>query len=269
MVPLYLKDNHAAPDENGICKRPNLTRSTSERLAALALAPEDLFHHVLAVLHAPAYRAENASALRMDWPRIPFPMPAETLLHSAELGRRLAALLDPETGVPGVAAGALRPELAALAQPHRAGGGAFRDDDMKLTAGWGYRGQGGAVMPGQGLVRPRAYTEAEAETLARGAQALGLDASEVLTLLGSTTINVHLNVDACWANIPANVWSYTLGGYQVIKKWLSYREERVLGRSLKPDEIAYVSAMVRRIAAILLLGPALDANYTALKASAA
>ena len=32
----------------------------------------------------------------------------------------------------------------------------------------------------------------------------------------------------------------------------------MLGRRLKPEEVAYVSAMVRRIAAILLLGPALD-----------
>jgi hypothetical protein len=31
---------------------------------------------------------------------------------------------------------------------------------------------------------------------------------------------------------------YTLGGYQVIKKWLSYRERAVLRRALKPDEAA-------------------------------
>ena len=64
------------------------------------------------------------------------------------------------------------------------------------------------------------------------------------------------------------VWDYTFGGYQVIKKWLSYREQPVLGRALKPDEAAYVSEMIRRIAAILLMGPALDANYTAAKANA-
>ena len=61
--------------------------------------------------------------------------------------------------------------------------------------------------------------------------------------------------------MPASVWGYTLGGYQVIKKWLSYREHDVLGRHLKPDEAAYVSVMARRIAAILLMGPALDKRY--------
>lgn len=59
-----------------------------------------------------------------------------------------------------------------------------------------------------------------------------------------------------------------LGGYQVIKKWLSYREQAILGRALKPEEVAYLSEMVRRIAAILLLSPALDANYEAAKANA-
>jgi hypothetical protein len=54
----------------------------------------------------------------------------------------------------------------------------------------------------------------------------------------------------------------------VIKKWLSYREQAVLGRPLWPEEAAYVSEMVRRIAAILLMGPALDASYSACKAAA-
>lgn len=71
-----------------------------------------------------------------------------------------------------------------------------------------------------------------------------------------------------WTNVPSEVWDYTLGGYQVIKKWLSYRETAILGRTLKPDEVAYVSEIVRRIAAILLLGPTLDANYAASKADA-
>jgi hypothetical protein len=34
-----------------------------------------------------------------------------------------------------------------------------------------------------------------------------------------------------------------LGGYQVIKKWLSYREHAVLGRARMPGEAIYVSAM--------------------------
>ena len=51
----------------------------------------------------------------------------------------------------------------------------------------------------------------------------------------------------------------------MIKKWLSYRELELLGRPLTPDEARAVMNMARRIAAIVLLEPALDANYQARK----
>jgi predicted helicase len=55
--------------------------------------PSDAFYHSLALLHSPAYRHENAGALRQDWPRIPLPDSKELLLASAALGRKIAALL--------------------------------------------------------------------------------------------------------------------------------------------------------------------------------
>jgi len=51
-----------------------------------------------------------------------------------------------------------------------------------------------------------------------------------------------------------------------MKKWLSYREKVLLGRALTLDEVTEVQNMARRIAALLLLQPALDANYKAIKA---
>ena len=73
------------------------------------------------------------------------------------------------------------------------------------------------------------------------------------------------NDRAYWCNVPLRVWEYTLGGYQVIKKWLSYREKELLDRSLSVEEARYITEMARRIAAILLLSPVLDANYSAAK----
>lgn len=57
-----------------------------------------------------------------------------------------------------------------------------------------------------------------------------------------------------WRNVPAAVWRYKLGGYQVLKKWLSYREQTILGRPLHPEEVQHFTDTARRIAAILLLG---------------
>ena len=236
-------------DGSGEQRRPNLSAAAQRYLDRLGVGVEDLFHHVLAVLHDPAYREANAGALRMEWPRIPLPAwpagdaPAADLRASAARGRELAALLDPETPAPGVTAGALRPELAAIAVPSTADGRNMADDDFALTAGWGHFGTGDAVMPGHGRAVERDYTAAERETL-----------GDFVAVLGSATVDVHLNDNARWSNVPAAVWNYKLGGYQVLKKWLSYRESKVLGRSLLPEEVQHFTDTARRIGAILRVG---------------
>ena len=245
-VPAWLRDDglEGGPDH----RRPNLSEAALRYLDRLGAGVEDLFHHVLAVLHDPAYREANAGALRMEWPRILLPDwpdgdaagAGDALAASAARGRELAALLDSDTPVPGVTEGALRPEMAAIAVPSTVDGRNMTGDDFAVTAGWGHLGQGDAVMPGQGRIVERPYTSDE-----RAAQG---DAAETL---GDTTFDVRLNDRAYWRNIPAAVWSYKLGGYQVLKKWLSYRECKVLGRSLLPEEVLHFTDTARRIAAIL------------------
>ena len=60
-------------NDNSPRSHPNLSGPARRYLEQLGLSVEDLFHHVLAVLHDPAYREANAGALRMEWPRIPLP----------------------------------------------------------------------------------------------------------------------------------------------------------------------------------------------------
>ena len=86
-------------------------------------------------------------------------------------------------------------------------------------------------------------------------------------LLGPDSRDDCLNDHAYWKNVPTRVWEYTLGGYQVLKKWLSYREKAILGRGLTIDEVSYVQQVARRIAALLLLGPELNENYRRVKAN--
>ena len=247
--PAYLREDGLRLDGDGLQRRPNLSEVAQRYLNRLGAGVEDLFHHVLAVLHDPAYREANAGALRMEWPRIPLPGwpdgdedgAAEELSASATRGRELAALLDSDTPVPGVTAGVLHPEIAAIAIPSTADGSNMTGEDFALSAGWGHFGQGRAVMPGQGRVVERSYTAAERTAL-----------GETVRTLGETTFDIYLNDRACWRNVPANVWSYKLGGYQVLKKWLSYRERGVLGRPLTPEETQHFTDTARRIGAILL-----------------
>ena len=55
--------------------------------------------------------------------------------------------------------------------------------------------------------------------------------------LGETTFDVYLNGGAYWRNVPSAVWDDRVGSYQVLKKWLSYREHEVLGRRLRAVEV--------------------------------
>ena len=230
--------------------RANLSATAQRYLDRLGADVEDLFYHVLAVLHDPSYRATNAGALRMEWPRIWLPgwpdgeaeSSGATLAESAARGRQLAALLDPETSIPGVTRTPLRSEIAAISVPCTVGERNMIGEDFAVTAGWGHYGSGSAVMPGQGRTLERAYTPDEREAMSEG-----------LPALGDTTFDVYLNGEAFWRNIPAAVWSYKLGGYQVLKKWLSYRELEVLERGLQAEEIQHFTDTARRIGTILRL----------------
>ena len=217
----------------------------------------DLFFHALATMHTPRYHSDNSGALLSDWPRIPLPATANLLSHSATLGRRLAELLDAESSVRLTGEWSF---MAALKLP--------KDSDLenalKLTAGWGYRGQGSTVMPGQGQSPERPWSATERQKIGALAATQSLTLEEALVLLGESCVDVHINNESLWSAVPINVWNYTLGGYQVLKKWLSYREFPLLGRPLHSEEAAYFAQVVRRITAILLLSPALDASYQAI-----
>ena len=262
MFPAWLRDDGIGEDDGGK-RHANLSGAAHRYLARLdgasekpgtvhGLGVEDLFHHVLAVLHDPAFREANAGALRMEWPRIPLlgwpdggtEGAAVALAESAARGRKLATLLDPDIPVPGVTETPIRPELVAIAVPHKTDGHNMAGDDFALTAGWGHHGVGEAVMPGQGRAVERPHTPEERAAL-----------GDTLPALGSTTFDIYLNAGAFWRNVPAAVWRYKLGGYQVLKKWLSYRERNVLGRPLRPEEVRHFTDTARRIAAILSMPP--------------
>ena len=256
MFPAWLRDEATGETtgSDGTRRRANLSGAAKSYLERLGLDVEDLFYHVLATLHDPTYREANAGALRMEWPRIPLPSwpdgegdgAAEVLAGSAARGRELARLLNPDTPVPGVTQAPLRPESAAIAVPSTTDGRNMTDDDFTLTAGWGHLGAGGAVMPGQGRLIERSYTPKERTALTNA-----FPTQDRTRLVGETTFDIYLNDHAYWCNVPAAVWRYKLGGYQVLKKWLSYRERPILERPLTLEEVQYFTDTARRIWGIL------------------
>ncbi|NLE53569.1 MAG: DNA methyltransferase, partial [Lentisphaerae bacterium] len=221
----------------------NLSQAARAYLSALGHGDADgdpavaelIWYHALAIGYSPAYLREHADGVRQDWPRIPLPHTRETLAASAALGRQIAALLDTEAPAPGVTAGKIPEKLKTVAVFTRPDGKPVNlaAGDLDLTAGWGHAGKGGVTMPGKGKLHNN----------------------------DDGTCDVFLNDVTCWQNIPTAVWEYCIGGYQVIKKWLSYREKTLLGRGLTIDEVRYVTDMARRIAALVDLHVSLDDNY--------
>ncbi|GCA78705.1 type ISP restriction/modification enzyme [Microcystis aeruginosa] len=212
--------------------------------------------HALAIGYSPLYLGENADGIRQDFPRIPLPNSQELLIKSAELGQAIASLLDTENPVTGVTKKPT-PAMQKIALISCSDGGNLNPDkgDLIINLGWGHGGKNGVTMPGKGKAIARQYTTAEMSVIS----------PEMRKLLGTTTYDIYLNDRAYWQNIPARVWEYTIGGYQVIKKWLSYREEKLLGRGLTIAEVQEVSEMTRRITAIILLESDLDDNYQNIK----
>lgn len=275
-APTNLFDTHK---ESNDYSRINLSEKAISYLKVIGIPdePSNIFFHIVSVFHAPAYRADNAGALRHDWPRVPLPGDAEELRRSGELGRRVAALLaydpaDASTNSPllrGVVSSPLRAEMRVVGVVSRVGGGQLRpsEGEYALDANWGFSTPKG-VMPGRGRAVERDYSDEERAAMVEGAAALGLSEAEAFARLGEKTFDVYLNEVAFWRNVPARAWGYHVGGYQVVKKWLSYREREVLGRDLTTAEVNEVRDMARRIAALLLLEPALDENYHSVRQNA-
>ena len=225
-------------------RRPKVTPkvATNPRLRKMGLA----------LGYSPAYLTENSDGIRRDWPRIPLPADRKALEASAALGEQIAVLLDTEDDVPGVTNGKFQPLFLSIAALSKIGDGNLdpNTNDFAVTAGWGHFGKEGVTMPGKGILQERDYNEDEAKAIDAEATARGMSAEDARRLLGEKTCDVYLNLAAYWRNIPLNVWEYYIGGYQVIKKWLSYREGGILGRALKPEEVREVMNMARRLAAI-------------------
>jgi hypothetical protein len=208
-----------------------------------------IWWHLLAISYSPEWLEENEDGILQDWPRVPLPASAVLLSQSMELGRRIADLLDPDAQVSGVTAGDIEPALRTIAVLTKDGGGSAAGEDLALAARWGALTATRAVMPGPGLLRERDYTDAEASCV------------EAAALLGPRTRDIHLNDQVFWRNVPEEVWTTTIGGYQVLKKWLSYRQRAILDRPLSIAEVGRFRDMARRLAKLRLLGPELDENY--------
>ena len=245
----------------------NLSRPTRAWLKRLGMPDPDKdveaevapWHHALAITYAPQYLRDNADGIAIDWPRIPLPEARPLLDNSVTLGAQVAALLYSVADVRRITTGAVAQHFRVL--------GGISSTDLSVKAGWGSNDSKGRINPGRGRITMRNWTKTEKVALRTGFVTHGIGEARGFALLGCA-IDVHLNDTTFWRAVPEAAWNYVIGGYLVIKKWLSYREKTILGRPLTKDEAREVTAMVRRLTALILLSDQLDTNYVACRDNA-
>ncbi|MFN8588672.1 MAG: type ISP restriction/modification enzyme [Candidatus Eisenbacteria bacterium] len=217
-------------------------RGGRDGAAARKLA-RSLFRAVLAITHSPQFEADHKDALAQDWARVPLPKDATRLTELAALGEKIWKLLDPAADARRTITEVLGANARELAVPTRTDGGTVAESALVVSRSYygAARGDWRERPPGEGETSRDVW--------------------------GATTGDLFLNDEACFRNVPANVWSHELGGYPVLKKWLGYRHaDRRGGRPLTLAEAEHFRSMVQRLAALLVLAPTLDAAYEAASA---
>lgn len=80
----------AVAEKLGLTFQPDLTGLAD--LSGLEFGPEDIFHYIYAIFHAPSYRRRYAEFLKIDFPRVPLTSEVGLFRRLGELGRELVGL---------------------------------------------------------------------------------------------------------------------------------------------------------------------------------
>lgn len=203
-----------------------------------------LFRIGFAILHAPSYQAEHKSALSADWAHLPIPKDINLFEKLVGIGDKVTRLLDANRDARDIIEAILGREHAALLGPlKRSDDGNLRADDLKITITyWG---------GGKGRWKPRPFSIDETAPEAWD-----------IEVWGERTGDLYINDVAFFSNVPEAVWTYQLGGYPLLKKWLGYRQaDRRADKPLTDDERKWFRQIVQRIAALLALSVELDELY--------
>lgn len=226
---------------------PNLAHDALAAFQRLGLLAQDddgaafvssLFRVVLALTHAPQYQADHDEALAQDWAHVPVPGDLGLFRNIATAGSTVATLLDPGSQPDAAIQSALDPQVSRVigVLRHRTRS-AVRPEDLDVTVS--YFG----AAKGKWVARP----PAEAEPLPPA--------------LGLRTGDLYLSDEVFLSHVPESVWTYELGGYPVLRKWLGYRHRDRIQRPLTLAETRHLRSIVQRLSALIVMGEQLDRLY--------
>jgi predicted helicase len=179
--------------------------------------PERVFSYLYAVLYSPSYRTRYAEFLKRDFPRVPLTSDKALFATLAKLGERLIALH------------LMKAATKEISRFPIAGSNEVVKIEFKTTA--------------------------QIELVETTVNKKSPRQSPVKTDEASNLGRVYINADQYFDHVPAAVWSYHVGGYQVCQKWLKDRK----GRQLSYDDIKHYHGIVAALAETIELQAQIDA----------
>ena len=184
------------------------------------IGPEDIFHYMYAVFHAPTYRKRYADFLKIDFPRLPLTSNIKLFRALCALGHTLTSihLMNPSAVDTSKFPQPKYPVKPTSAVPVKHISGTV---DMNL-----HQGGGGDIVE---KVEYKPPTKEHA---------------------GRVWINKHQYFEG----VPPEVWDFHVGGYQVCEKWLKDRK----GRTLSFDDKEHYKLIVAILAQTMALMAEID-----------
>lgn len=225
-----------------------------------------LWDFSLAVMYTPAYSQENQAALHLGWPRIPLPgwengaLPREAreiIEEYVTFGKTIRGILSgAELEHQDILSGMGAIRLYGKDEPVTPA--SLTDTQRIVSDDWGIPAKGNAVRTRDGALDIRWTEGALLKRIFELASAMKLPPEDCLERLGVNYANGRINKEVWWIDIPGAAWDFTIGGRKVLRKWLSYRDHRVIKRPLTPVEMEQFSDIARRLVMIILIGVKLD-----------
>lgn len=194
------------------------------------LGPEDIFAYMYAIFYSPAYRKRYAPFLKIDFPRLPLTSKRDLFRALCSIGNRLVSLHLMEQSIA---------PISCFSIP-----GDNRVEEVRWTTQSQRKGHFYSHTSNDAELR-QIGNEASASTATQSSNLQGEGASIfALQKTGGVKGQVWINATQYFDNVPLEAWNFSIGGYQVCKKWLKDRR----GRKLNDEDLAHYQQIIAILA---------------------
>jgi len=254
LFPLYLY-NDAAPGARNANLAVDFIADCTARLGITwipdgrgdlqqTFGPEDIFSYMYAVLYSPTYRKRYAPFLKIDFPRLPLTSNSALFRVLCSLGDRLVCLHLMEHCISSISGFPVSGDNCVEA--------------VRYTTQSRHKDKG----PVSSHTSNDASASGSLPSHQRGCASSATHSGEMQGSIfapqksGGVKGQIWINATQYFDDVPLEAWNFSIGGYQICKKWLKDRK----GRKLSDDELAHYRQVVAILAETCRLMQEIDST---------